>query len=375
MDEAQIITPGSGQAPEYSPPPPPARTLLVAGVRLTSRGGIVDCECPVSVVLQDQVLIRFPEGMRVGRILRLPRQVKGSKKQYPKLIRPVSSDDRAKIRQQGESAHEMLMKARQMARELNLDMQFGEAEQYFDGSRIVLYFAAENRVDFREMLQRLHKIAHRRVELRQEGLRDIAGMVGGVGTCGQELCCSRWLSSFDPVSIRAAKTQCLSITSEKVTGQCGRLKCCLNYENSMYKELRADMPEPGKWIKSASGYAKVREINVFSREITAVPLIRGDDYFVTIQRRDVEEIYKKPPEDLLRQLNSRNPRRKSDSEGESEQNPEGSSRNRAEGQKETPRKKPGQQEQRAADDNQTNEAKPRSNRRRRRRRNRKPNTE
>ena len=145
-----------------------------------------------------------------------------------------------------------------------LDMQLVSAECAFDGSKILFYFTADERVDFRELVKDLAGIFHTRIELRQIGVRDESKMIGGLGICGQPFCCSRFLKDFQPVSIKMAKEQGLSLNPTKISGACGRLMCCLSYEENAYEYLNSIMPMVGSTVRTPDGLGTVLEVNPIS---------------------------------------------------------------------------------------------------------------
>lgn len=148
-----------------------------------------------------------------------------------------------------------------------LAMNLVDVEYFFDGSKVIFYFTAEGRVDFRELLKDLVRRLRTRVELRQIGIRNQAKMVGGLGGCGRPLCCSTFLKNFHAVSIKMAKEQNLSLNPSKISGACGRLMCCLQYEYETYRDLKKDMPKIGKKIELPEGRGKVIRQNVLERTI------------------------------------------------------------------------------------------------------------
>ncbi len=149
-----------------------------------------------------------------------------------------------------------------------LPMNLVDVEYFFDGSKIIFYFTADGRVDFRELLKDLVRRLRTRVELRQIGIRNQAKMVGGLGGCGRPLCCATFLKNFHAVSIKMAKEQNLSLNPAKISGACGRLMCCLQYEHEIYKELKKDMPKIGKKLEIKEGKGKVVRQNVMGRSYT-----------------------------------------------------------------------------------------------------------
>ncbi len=149
-----------------------------------------------------------------------------------------------------------------------LPMNLVDVEFFFDGSKIIFYFTADGRVDFRELLKDLVRRLRTRVELRQIGIRNQAKMVGGLGSCGRPLCCATFLKNFHAVSIKMAKEQNLSLNPTKISGACGRLMCCLQYEYETYRELKKDMPKLGKKIEIPEGRGKVIRQSVMDRTVT-----------------------------------------------------------------------------------------------------------
>jgi len=147
-------------------------------------------------------------------------------------------------------------------------MKLVDAEFSFDKKKIVFYFVSESRIDFRELVKDLAKVFKRRIEMRQIGVRDETKFFGGIGPCGQSLCCVRFLKRFEPVSMKMAKIQRLPLTSGKISGICGRLMCCLFYEYKTYREYSKGLPKEGQNIDTPQGKGKVIEVNVLKRTVT-----------------------------------------------------------------------------------------------------------
>jgi cell fate regulator YaaT (PSP1 superfamily) len=152
--------------------------------------------------------------------------------------------------------------------ERNLDMKLVKVEYIFDGSKAVFYFTADGRIDFRDLVKDLAQQFHTRIEMKQIGVRDEAKIVGGLGICGRELCCSSFLRDFAPVSVKMAKEQSLALNPTKISGQCGRLLCCLGYEFETYCELRKGLPKCGKHLKCGGVEGEVVKINTLARSFT-----------------------------------------------------------------------------------------------------------
>ena len=186
------------------------------------------------------------------------------------VIRKASSEDTCAWKEAQQAALDALPVFKQMVAERNLDMHPVAVEFLFDGDKAVFYFEAEERVDFRELVRALVSRFHRRIDMRQIGVRDEARIVGGFGHCGQELCCKRLGGEFKPVSIRMAKDQDLSLNPQKISGICGRLMCCLRYEDETYKEFKSCCPKVNAMVSTPQGDAKVSSINVPRETLTLV---------------------------------------------------------------------------------------------------------
>ena len=159
-----------------------------------------------------------------------------------------------------------------------LEMKLIDVEYTFDNSKVIFYFTADGRVDFRELVKDLASAFRMRIELRQIGVRDETKMMGGIGPCGRELCCHSWLDDFETVSIKMAKVQNLSLNPAKISGMCGRLMCCLQYENDTYITLKKGMPDIGEYVTTPDGRAVVDDVNIFKSKVkTRLLLEEGGD--------------------------------------------------------------------------------------------------
>jgi cell fate regulator YaaT (PSP1 superfamily) len=191
--------------------------------------------------------------------------------ELPEDIKPVlrvaTEDDFAQERKLTDKESYALNECGKIITRLNLEMKLISAEYNLDASHITIYFSAENRVDFRELVRDLSHILHCRVELRQIGPRDEAKILGGYGRCGRELCCAGFLTEFAPVSIKMAKTQDLPLNPLKISGVCGRLLCCLGYENDLYKELRTNIPKNGTKVDTKVGRGVITGSNILSQTV------------------------------------------------------------------------------------------------------------
>jgi len=195
------------------------------------------------------------------------------KKKTPlgKIIRAATENDISKTKANAKKEKMALTFCRERIYELDLKMSLSRVQYTFSGRKALFYFTAETRVDFRELVKDLSNFTRIKVEMRQIGVRDEARMLGGCGPCGQELCCSKFLSDFTPVSIRMAKDQLLSLSPEKISGVCGRLMCCLAYEHATYKKLKKHFPKMGKMVETPDGKCgKVCQMNILDEKVDII---------------------------------------------------------------------------------------------------------
>ena len=221
----------------------------------------------IDLSLNDIVVFEDDNGLLIGRVCKPIYQEKKSNLELPlsKIIRVVTQDDLKKYEQNVEKACKALIDARKTAKELNLDMNFIDSYYYLDNSQLIFSFLSDNRVDFRELAKRLASKYKTRIELRQVGVRDKSKKIGGLGPCGLFLCCNSFLTDFNSVSINMAKNQMLALNPSKINGICGRLLCCLGYENDTYTELKKDLPKIGLVTDTPMGMGKVVSVDIFKK--------------------------------------------------------------------------------------------------------------
>ncbi|MBQ0005027.1 MAG: stage 0 sporulation family protein [Clostridiales bacterium] len=216
--------------------------------------------------LGEMVIVETARGLEMGHILIENKMVTDDQlvAALKPVIRKATESDMA-VYEENLAKRDPAMKvcAEKIAKH-NLEMKLIDAEYMIDGSKLVFYFSADGRVDFRDLAKDLASHFKIRIELRQIGVRDEAKMLGGIGVCGRPLCCSKWLHDFQPVSIKMAKMQNLSLNPTKISGTCGRLMCCLNFENATYKELRKGMPNDNERVQTPDGLAKVIKVDYFN---------------------------------------------------------------------------------------------------------------
>lgn len=185
---------------------------------------------------------------------------------------------------------EAMVDFRRLVKELDLEMKPVGVEYLFGGEKAVFYFAAEERVDFRQLVKDLSSTLHIRVDMRQIGVRDETRLVGGYAQCGQELCCTRFGGQFEPVSIRMAKEQDLPLNSSKISGVCGRLMCCLRYEQAAYEELVKAVPKVGAFVETPAGYGTVSSVNILRSSLKVKLDGQGEDVFKNYQADEIAVI-------------------------------------------------------------------------------------
>src|SRR5450759_745251 len=207
----------------------------------------------------DEVVVPAARGVGYGRVVSPIREVPAEEMEEPlkKVMRRASAHDKERQKENIRKKEEAYRTARQLVQKHGLPMKLVDVDYVFDGSSIVFYFTAEGRVDFRELVKDLASTLKARIELRQVGVRDEAKMVGGLGPCGRDLCCSLFLSDFNPVSIKMAKEQDLPLNPSKISGICGRLMCCLKYEVEAYEEFNRQAPPIGSEVDNEHGTGRV----------------------------------------------------------------------------------------------------------------------
>ena len=239
----------------------------------------------------DQVIVKTNQGLEMGSVSSVPREISDDKVKRPlkKVMRRANHDDLERLRRNLDKEEDAFKVGLAKTIDHKLEMKIVKVEQLFDGSKMVFYFTAENRVDFRELVKDLASHFKTRIELRQIGVRDKARMIGGLGLCGKDLCCTMFLTDFVPVSIRMAKEQNLPLNPQKISGICGRLMCCLRYEVEAYKDFRKRAPRKGKCVETCEGHKGcVIGMNAVKERIK----LRGDDgKFLEVPLADITKVF------------------------------------------------------------------------------------
>ena len=243
----------------------------IVGVRFQQAGKVYYFDAAdIPLEINDDVVVETSRGHEVAKVVISPKQVIHSEITEPlkPVIRKAQAEDVANAQRQQERAINALAKCRESIERLNLPMKPISAQYNLDGSHLTIFFTAEKRVDFRELVRELSRNLKARVELRQVGARDEAKLVGGLGKCGFPLCCATFLSEFAPVSIKMAKEQDIALNPMKTSGICGRLLCCLGYECEQYRAMKEKMPSLRQDVSTASGNAKVVSYNTVKETVT-----------------------------------------------------------------------------------------------------------
>jgi len=217
----------------------------------------------IDLEVDDRVVVETTRGLEVGLVVISSKEVAASDvvKPLKPVVRKAEPDEINHAEQYEEKEREVMAECSQLIAEMKLPMKLLSAEYSLDGRHLTFFFSAEERVDFRELVRELAGRFKIRVELRQVGARDEAKLLGGFGRCGRPLCCASFLSEFTPISIRMAKEQNLPLNPMKISGVCGRLLCCLAYENQQYRSMKEKMPREGRHVTTAMGTARVLGTN------------------------------------------------------------------------------------------------------------------
>ncbi|HBT20735.1 MAG TPA: stage 0 sporulation family protein [Peptococcaceae bacterium] len=217
----------------------------------------------------DKVIVETVRGLEFGEVVVGPKDVPEEKlgDTLKSVVRKATKEDMEKVKKNKEEEKKAFEICLQKIQEHNLPMKLVDVEYTFDVSKIIFYFTAEGRVDFRQLVKDLAAIFKTRIELRQIGVRDEAKMLGGIGCCGRVVCCATFLGDFEPVSIRMAKEQNLSLNPSKISGLCGRLMCCLKFENEVYEEAKEKFPPLGSVVITPLGEGTVTAMDVLREKV------------------------------------------------------------------------------------------------------------
>lgn len=265
--------------------------IKIIGVRFKEIGKIYYFDPKgINVKLDDDVIVETSRGIECGKVVIVDREIDENEFGSPvkPIIRIATEKDYATIERNKKKEKEAFGICEEKIAKHGLKMNLIDVECTFDNNKMLFYFTADGRVDFRELVKDLASVFRTRIELRQIGVRDEAKKLGGLGICGQPFCCSRFLGEFQPVSIKMAKEQSLSLNPTKISGTCGRLMCCLKYEQDSYEELLKITPKVGAVVKTADGRGIVEDVNLLTGKLR----IKMDktDAVVVLDKSDVEVI-------------------------------------------------------------------------------------
>ncbi len=244
--------------------------VTVIGVRFKQAGKVYYFDPGEhELKIGDNVIVETARGTEFGEVSMANTEVPESGIVAPlkPIIRIATEQDYVRHEENEKKKSRAMELCQEKIDKRGLDMKLVDVEYTFDNSKVIFYFTADGRVDFRELVKDLAGVFRMRIELRQIGVRDEAKMLGGIGSCGRSLCCNSWLADFEPVSIKMAKVQNLSLSPTKISGICGRLMCCLKFENDVYTDLRRNMPEVGEQVKTPEGLGKVVDTTVLEGKV------------------------------------------------------------------------------------------------------------
>ena len=240
----------------------------------------------------DNVIVETATGEEMGYVVVAKREIEESKLSTPlkKVLRIASDEDMESLKKFKSKEPEALKICKDKIKKYKLDMNLIDVEYKFDGSKILFYFTADGRIDFRELVKDLASVFKTRIELRQIGVRDEVKRIGGNGVCGRELCCCSFLDNFETVSIKMAKEQNIALNPSKISGNCGRLMCCLKYEQDVYAEKLGRLPKVGAIVKTPSGEGVVEGVEIL-KEVVKVKIKEGEDYcYKKFEAKDIKVI-------------------------------------------------------------------------------------
>lgn len=267
--------------------------INIVGVRFKNAGKIYYFDPVEFEVEKDRdVVVETARGLEYGTIVVGPKEIDEEEllSSLKPIIRLATEEDTKIYNENKEKAKETFELCQQKIKEHNLTMYLIDCEYTFDRNKLIFYFTAEGRIDFRDLVKDLAAIFKTRIELRQIGVRDEAKSIGGLGPCGRSLCCSSWLGDFQPVSIKMAKDQSLSLNPTKISGICGRLFCCLKYEHDVYAEAIDSMPVVGSLVKVNESKGKVIEINPLLEQVR----IEFNDKTIKICHKEEVKVLQEP---------------------------------------------------------------------------------
>lgn len=243
------------------------------GIKFVDGGKVFAVDTELKLNNGDCVVVESVRGLELAGVTTCIKE--DSQEEVKSIIRVATEDDLKKMEELKESYPRIIKITNDLIQKYNLEMKLVDVSLTLDGSKVIINYVCEDRVDFRELVKDLASQLRLRIELRQIGIRDQAKIIGGIGFCGKECCCKKYLNDFDKVSIKMAKTQGLSLNPTKISGICGRLMCCLSYENDFYSEIATKMPKLNARVKTKDGVGSVVYNNLLKQKVTV--RIEGDN--------------------------------------------------------------------------------------------------
>jgi len=262
-----LPAPSSPQPAPRDLPAPRPEDRKVVGVKYTPTSPTIDCDSGTMVFRRGEAVVVDDRSGGTVATVSVPTTTRRGAGTLGRILRRAEPRDLARAEEEQRREADALAFARERARALHLPIKVFRVDVGHGGDRALVCFSSEKRIDFRDLVRDLSARLHARIEMRQTGVRDEAKLVGGIGSCGRELCCSTFLPHFVPVSIKMAKNQRLVLNPTKVAGQCGRLKCCLMYEDAQYVEAGKGLPRVGKQVHTPDGVGRVDDLDVLARKV------------------------------------------------------------------------------------------------------------
>ena len=264
--------------------------VTVVSVKFKNRGKLYFFDPQgMTLPLGETVIVETAKGLEIGDIAQANHTVSAEQVAQPlrPVVRVATEEDRRVAEQCRKKEREAYIICKRKIEEHGLEMKLVDVECAFEGTKILFFFSSDGRVDFRDLVKDLAGIFRTRIELRQIGVRDEARMLGGLGVCGRPFCCSIFMEDFQPVSTKMAKTQSMSLNPAKISGSCGRLMCCLRYEQAAYEDLVKNVPKNGAFVETPDGYGNITQVNILRQTVKVKLDGPGDD---SIRSYDVDEV-------------------------------------------------------------------------------------
>lgn len=272
--------------PEAQDTAPPSDSITVVGVQFRHAGQVHRYDAGTLTLAQgDRVLVQAERGSNLATVTRAPERVRSAqiKASLPRVIKKADQRELGREEKNRKRAWEAQRTCFERIQQRKLPMKLLKTESSYDAAKMTFFFFSAERVDFRDLVRDLSQTLHTRVEMKQIGNRDETKLIGGVGPCGRELCCSSWLREFSSISVKMAKAQGLSLNPSKLAGMCGRLKCCLKYEYSTYVEMGRSLPSIGKKVESVKGNGVVTRQHVLKQTVMIRCSNDGDEVEASLE--------------------------------------------------------------------------------------------